>query len=123
MVGNAPSASAYLWSALSLITLLGGLGAVLLAFGRFDYLGWKGEGDPTHEHDNRMLAWSLTPSQRATGFFLVVVALLFLLQALAGGALAHYRVEPGGFYGFDLSPWLPYNLLPTSPLPLPTLSL
>src|SRR5262249_16555109 len=82
----------------------------LLAFGRFDYLGWKGEGDPTHEHDNRMLAWSLTPSQRATGFFLVVVALLFLLQALAGGALAHYRVEPGGFYGFDLSRWLRSHL-------------
>jgi len=113
MAGNVPSASTYLWSALSLITLLGGLGVVLLAFGRFNFLGWKGEGDPTHAHDNRMLAWSITPSQRATGLLLVVVAVLFLLQAFAGGALAHYRVEPGGFYGFDLSRWLPYNLLRT----------
>jgi nitric oxide reductase subunit B len=111
--GNVPSASTYLWSALSLITLLGGLGVVLLAFGRFNYLGWKGEGDPTHTHDSRMLTWSITPSQRATGLLLIVVAVLFLLQALAGGALAHYRVEPGGFYGFDLSRWLPYNLLRT----------
>jgi nitric oxide reductase subunit B len=42
-----------------------------------------------------------------------VVAVLFLLQTLAGGALAHYRVEPGAFYGFDLARWLPYNLLRT----------
>jgi nitric oxide reductase subunit B len=113
LVGNAPSPSTYLWSALSLITLLGGLGIVLLAFGKFDYLGWKGEPDPTHTHDTRLVAWSITPSQRATALFLVVVVVLFLLQALAGGALAHYRVEPGGFYGFDLSRWLPYNLLRT----------
>ena len=29
--------------------------------------------------------------------------LLFLVQALIGGAVAHYRAEPGDFYGFDLS--------------------
>jgi len=113
LVGNVPSASTYLWSGLSLITLLGALGFVLFAFGKFDYLGWKGEAGQVHAHDNRMLAWSITPSQRATGLFLAVVAVLFLLQTLAGGALAHYRVEPGGFYGFDLSRWLPYNLLRT----------
>jgi nitric oxide reductase subunit B len=45
--------------------------------------------------------------------YFVVVALLFLLQVLMGGALAHYRVEPEGFYGFDLSRILPYNLLRT----------
>ena len=41
----------------------------------------------------------LTPSQRATGKYFAVVALLFLLQSLVGGALAHYRVEPFSFYG------------------------
>jgi nitric oxide reductase subunit B len=113
LVGNVPTASTYLWSALSLVTLLGGLGLILLAFGKFDYLGWRGEGDPGHRHDNRLMDWQLTPSQRATRFFLAVVAVLFLLQTLAGGALAHYRVEPGAFYGFDLARWLPYNLLRT----------
>ena len=96
-----------------MITLLGGLGLVLLAFGKFDYLGWRGEQGPGHRHDNRLIGWQLTPSQRATRFFLAVVAVLFLLQTLAGGALAHYRVEPGAFYGFDLARWLPYNLLRT----------
>ncbi len=113
LVGNVPSASTYLWSGLSLITLLAGLGLVLLAFGRFNFLGWHAEGGPGHAHHNRLAGWQLTPSQRATRFFLAVVVLLFLLQTLAGGALAHYRVEPGAFYGFDLAAWLPYNLLRT----------
>jgi nitric oxide reductase subunit B len=32
---------------------------------------------------------------------------------LIGGAVAHYRAEPGDFYGFDLSTVLPSNLLRT----------
>ena len=47
MVGNSPTGNAVLWSALSLITLLGGVGIVLFAFGKFSYLGWKGGTTPT----------------------------------------------------------------------------
>ena len=36
LVGNTPTASTYLWSAMSLITLLGGLGLILFVFGKFD---------------------------------------------------------------------------------------
>ena len=43
--GNHPSTAAYVWSALSLVSLLGGLGLILLIFGRFHFLGWEGEGD------------------------------------------------------------------------------
>ncbi len=113
MVGNRPSSSTYLWSGLSLITLLGGTGAILFFFGRFDYLGWRGEGTPAHFHDKALAGWKLTPSQWATGKYFGVVAALFLLQALAGGALAHYRVESGAFYGVDIVSLLPYNLLRT----------
>jgi len=118
--GNGPSAATYLWSALSLVVLLVGLGAALFAFGRFDYLGWHapgGEG-PGHAHGLARPGSRPTPSQRATGLFLGVVALLFLLQTLVGGGLAHYRVEPGAFYGFDLARLLPYNLLRTFHLQL-----
>ncbi len=111
--GNVPSAAAYFWSAMSLITLLCGLGAVLLFFGRFGFLGWQAARPGGHAHDSRLLGWKPTPSQRATGLFLVVVAVLFLGQALCGGAIAHYRVDPGSFYGFNLAKWLPYNLLRT----------
>jgi len=117
-VGNRPSASTYLWSALSLVTLLAGLGTVLFAFGRFDYLGWHGESASGHVHDSSLARWSLTPSQKAVSLYFGVVALLFVLQAFAGGALAHYRVEPGAFYGLDLARFLPYNILRTFHLQL-----
>ncbi len=111
--GNRPSASTYLWSGLSLITLLAGLAAILFAFGRFDYLGWRGSPESTRSHESHSTTALLTPSQRAIRLYLAVVALLFLLQTLAGGALAHYRVEPGAFYGLDLARLLPYNVLRT----------
>ena len=113
MVGNRPSSSTYLWSALSLVTLLGGTGVILFFFGKFDYLGWGGERTPAHFHDSALAGWKLTPSQWATGKFFGIVAALFLLQGLAGGALAHYRVEPGSFYGINIASLLPYNLLRT----------
>jgi nitric oxide reductase subunit B len=113
LVGNRPSAETYVWSALSLITLLGGLGLILFMVGKFDYLGWKGEGDITHITHPAPKALTLTPSQWATGWFFAVVALLFLAQSLLGGALAHFRVEPGAFYGFDIARFLPYTLART----------
>ncbi len=111
--GNTPSGPTYLWSALSLITLLGGLGTVLFLVGRFDYLGWHEASTPGHSHDNLMNSWRWTPSQRMTAWYFAVVTILFLGQALVGGVIAHYRVEPGAFYGFDLSSLLPFNLART----------
>jgi nitric oxide reductase subunit B len=113
MAGNTPSVEAYVWSALSLITLLGGLGVVLFVFGKFDYLGWKGEGEGAHVHQRPPQPLRLTPSQWATGWYFAIVALLFLAQSALGGAIAHYRVEPGAFYGIDLARFLPYNLART----------
>ena len=108
--GNKPTADAILWSALSLVSLLGGTALVLFSFGKFDFLGWRGSRDHVHP---QMALGAATPSQRATLKYFVIVALLFLLQVLAGGATAHYRVEPGGFYGLDLSRWLPSHILRT----------
>jgi len=113
IAGNRPSAGTYVWSALSLITLLSGLGLILFVVGKFDYLGWKGEGDVTHITHSVPVALKLTPSQWATGALFGIVALLFLTQAFLGGVLAHYRAEPGGFYGFDIARLLPYTLART----------
>jgi nitric oxide reductase subunit B len=113
LVGNRPSIEAYVWSALSLITLLSGLGLILFVVGKFDYLGWKGEGAGSHVMHSAPPALKLTPSQWATGWFFGIVALLFLAQSFLGGALAHYRVETGAFYGLDIARWLPYNLVRT----------
>ncbi|MBI5017109.1 MAG: cbb3-type cytochrome c oxidase subunit I [Deltaproteobacteria bacterium] len=111
-VGNTPSAGTYLWSALSLIALLGGTALVLVAFGRFDYLGWKNQPASPHVHPE-FLPGRATPIQRATLKYFLAVALLFLVQVLVGGAVAHYRADPGTFYGIDLSALLPSQLLRT----------
>jgi nitric oxide reductase subunit B len=110
LVGNTPTAGALLWSAISLIALLGGIALVLLAFGKFDYLGWK-SSDVRVEPG--LVPGRPTPSQRAVIKFFVIVGLLFLAQALVGGATAHYRADPGSFYGIDLSGFLPSNILRT----------
>lgn len=110
LLNNRPTAGILIWSALSLITLLGGTALVLFVFGRFSYLGWHGPREHIHP---QVLPGAASPSQRATIKFFVIVSLLFLLQALLGGATAHFRAEPGSFYGFDLSRFLPSNILRT----------
>ncbi|HAA04193.1 MAG TPA: nitric-oxide reductase large subunit, partial [Syntrophobacteraceae bacterium] len=109
-VGNTLTSDAILWSALSIIALLAGTAAVLFAFGRFDYLGWKAES--LHAHP-KMLPGVATESQKATIKYFVIVALLFLAQVLVGAATAHFRADPGSFYGIDLSRYLPSNIVRT----------
>ncbi len=104
LAGNHPTGAALLWSAASFIFLLGGTAIVLLAFGKFDYLGWHGA--PAMREP-----WTLSASQAATLKFMGVAVLLFLGQTLIGAGVAHYRAEPGSFYGIDLSSVFPSNLL------------
>jgi len=110
VVGNTPTGDAFLWSALSLIALLAGTAIILFAFGRFDYLGWKGKSGHIHP---QMLPGLPTASQKVTIKYFVVVALLFFVQVMVGGAIAHYRVDPGSFYGIDLSRFFPSHILRT----------
>jgi nitric oxide reductase subunit B len=113
-VGNTLTADALFWSALSLVALLGGIGATFFAFGRFKELGWPEDTGPTHEiafrNPNEV---RLTPGQRTTVWYFLVVAALFLLQGLCGGANAHYHAEPEHFFGFDVASWFPYHLTRT----------
>lgn len=111
LVGNQPTGATLLWSAISLVFLLGGIGIVLLAFGKFDYLGWHGGARQAAGPSATARAAGITPAQAATLKFMLVASLLFLAQTLIGSAVAHYRAEPGDFYGFDLAQWLPSNLL------------
>jgi nitric oxide reductase subunit B len=110
LVGNTATADALLWSMLSIVMLLGGTALVLFAFGRFNYLGWKGEAEIVKP---RMIPGAPTASQQATVKYFLVVALLFLAQVLVGGGIAHFRAEPGSFYGIDLARYFPSNILRT----------
>lgn len=109
-VGNLPSSDAVLWSALSLITLLGALALALFVVGRFDFLGWRGK--PGHVHP-QLVPGAATETQRAVLKYFVVVALLFLGQVMVGGIVAHYRADPGSFYGMDLAQILPSHIART----------
>jgi nitric oxide reductase subunit B len=112
LTGNHATAETILWSVLSLIALLGGIGLLLAAFGRWNFLGWHGREEqrisfrPPDEV-------TLTPAQRSCGWFFLVMALLFLLQTLLGGATQHYRAEIANFFGFDLARILPFNIART----------
>jgi len=112
VAGNHPSSDAYFWSAASLIVLIGGIGLLLFLFGKFDFLGWKSERAERHFHVSHDAMKKLTPSQKAIAKFFALTAVLFLLQSLIGGGLAHYRVE-STFYGLPIANILPYNLLRT----------
>lgn len=109
-VGNLPTGDAVFWSAMSLIVLLVGIAAVLLAFGKFDYLGWISYD--RHVHPN-VLPGRSSAGQNALLKFFVLIALLLLAQTLVGGAVAHYRADPGSFYGFQLQAIFPSNLMRT----------
>lgn len=113
LAGNTLTAGALLWSMLSLVALLGGAGIVLFVFGRYESLGWERDletDDPQKLRFRDPDRVRLTASQRATAWYFLVVAGLFLCQGLLGGANAHFHVERAGFYGLPLAEWLPYNL-------------
>ncbi|MGW4105797.1 nitric-oxide reductase large subunit [Streptomyces sp. NPDC004976] len=112
LVDNEPTGHTVTWSVLSLIFLLVGTGALFTAFGRWNFLGW-------HRRDHRELRFHspdrvrLTPAQRATAWFFLVMAGLFLAQVLLGSAAQHYRADLQSFFGIPLDRWLPYNLVRT----------
>jgi nitric oxide reductase subunit B len=112
LVGNHATADALVWSVLSLVALLGGTGLLLAAFGRWNFLGWHGREDQqlTFRAPNSV---PLTPAQRSCAWFFFVMAALFLIQALLGGATEHYRAELTNFFGFDLARLLPFNIART----------
>jgi nitric oxide reductase subunit B len=112
LVDNTPTANVLLWSVVSLIALLGGIGLLFGAFGRWDFLGWRGREQATLSF-RAPGDIALTPAQRATAYFFLVMAALFLIQTLVGAASQHYRADLGSFFGFDLAKIFPYNLTRT----------
>ncbi|HWL48191.1 MAG TPA: cbb3-type cytochrome c oxidase subunit I [Sphingomonadaceae bacterium] len=106
LAGNHPTGAALLWTALSFFFLLGGTALALLAFGRFNYLGWQGAPAPVDP-------WVISDAQKASLKYMLVASILLLGQVFFGAAIAHYRADPGTFYGLDLAAWFPSNLLRT----------
>ena len=104
LVGNRPTSEAIVWTGVSILVLLAGIGA--MAF-------WHATQKPEPPRDDipandPLLGSRPTPSQRAVIKYFWTVTALILVQVIMGVITAHYGVEGGAFYGIPLERFLPY---------------
>jgi nitric oxide reductase subunit B len=109
LVANNPTSGAVLWSMISVISLIAGIGALVW---------WNASREKEHiagpfPARDPFLGAKPTPSQRATIKYFLVVVILWGVQILMGVITAHYGVEGQGFYGFPLDKYLPYAITRT----------
>jgi nitric oxide reductase subunit B len=89
LIGNVPTSGAVLWSVLSFVGLLAGIGGLVWWYASQEKELVHG---PYPEKDP-FLAFKPTPSQRATLKYFYVVVILWGVQILMGILTAHYGVE------------------------------
>jgi len=93
--GNTPPTSALTWSVVAMVLLVGGGGAGIWLYNAAELPEPDTEGvDVPHPSEI-----DLFPSQFAAIRFVPVAAMLFVVQTLLGGLMAHYYIEREGFYG------------------------
>ncbi len=109
LVANVPTPGTVLWSILSFVGLLAGIGGLVWWYNAREKVEVEG---PYSERDP-FLAMQPTPSQRATIKYFLVVIVLWGVQIVMGMLTAHYGVEGQGFYGFPLDRYLPYAITRT----------
>ncbi|GIU19458.1 nitric-oxide reductase large subunit [Shewanella sp. MBTL60-007] len=107
-IGNTPTSDNVVWSILSIVTLIAGIGALV-----WYHAAGKHESLPTPAEQDPLFYNKPTASQRAVGKYFVTAIGLFLLQILLGGITAHYAVEGQNFYGIPLAEILPYSVTRT----------
>ncbi|MBI4717284.1 MAG: nitric-oxide reductase large subunit [Planctomycetes bacterium] len=110
LVGNRPTGEVVVWSVVSFVLLLAGIGALAWYFAVQRH--GDAEPDPAPAEDP-LLALHPTPSMRATLKYFWVVAALVVVQVGLGAVTAHYGVEGSGFYGIPLAELLPYAVTRT----------
>jgi nitric oxide reductase subunit B len=110
LVGNAPTGSIVVWSVVSFVLLLAGIGALAWYFA-----AKHGESELPEElpREDPLLGLHATPSMRATLKYFWVAGALLVVQVLLGAVTAHYGVEGTAFYGFPLAEVLPYSVTRT----------
>ncbi|HEY3296443.1 MAG TPA: nitric-oxide reductase large subunit [bacterium] len=111
LIGNRPTSSAIIWSVISFVLLLGGIGALSWYFAVQDRKGPEEIAEAPAS--DPLLALNPTPSMKATLKYFWVVMALAVVQILLGAITAHYGVEGQGFYGIPLAKYLPYTVTRT----------
>jgi len=109
LVGNRPTGEAVVWTGVSIILLLFGIGAMA-----FFYATRPHELPPDDLPARDPLLGSIaSPSQRAVVKYFWTVCGLVVVQVLMGVLTGHYGVEGGGFFGIPLDRVLPYAVTRT----------
>lgn len=103
LVGNTLTASAAMWSMVSIILLLAGIAAMLWLHG-----AGKHEEEAVPPKADPLMGAKPTPSMLATRKYFFVVVALMLLQIAMGIITAHYAVEGQSLFGLPLAEVLPY---------------
>jgi nitric oxide reductase subunit B len=109
LIGNHPTAENIIWSIVSIVLLVAGIGGLVWAWSFLH----KEDELPAVPTSDPIASFSLTPSQRALGKYLFLVVALLMFQVMIGGFTAHYTVEGQHFYGIDVSQYFPYTLTRT----------
>lgn len=110
LIDNKPSAENLIWSLVSIILLIAGVGGLIWAWA---FLRDHDEEETEAPKKDPISLVNLTPSQKALGKYLFLVMALFIVQIFLGGFTAHYTVEGQEFYGINVSQWFPYSLVRT----------
>lgn len=110
LIDNRPSGSIIIWSVISFVVLLAGIGALAWYYA---VLRNRAEKEATLPSVDPLLGLQPTPSMQAVLKYFWVVAALIVAQVGLGAITAHYGVEGSGFYGIPLSEWLPYSVTRT----------
>jgi nitric oxide reductase subunit B len=109
LVGNRPTSANVLWSMISIVLLIAGVGALVW----YKSFREKHEAPPAPAERDPLREIELSPSMRAVWKYAAVVIGLFVVQVLTGALTAHYTVEGDAFFGIPLSRYLPYAVTRT----------
>ncbi len=110
LIDNSPTGAIVVWSVISFVVLLAGIGTLSWYFAVI-----RGREEKPHDFPqvNPLIDFSPTPSMKATLKYFWIVTALMLVQIGLGAITAHYGVEGSGFYGIPLAKWLPYAVTRT----------
>lgn len=100
LVGNQITPISHLWSILSIVLLILGVGLMV----------WFQASQPEEAFPDPkpMVPAPATPSQRWSAIYFAVAMALFLVQIFMGVLTVHFGIESNAVYGVDLSRILPY---------------
>ncbi|MDE0512924.1 MAG: nitric-oxide reductase large subunit [Gammaproteobacteria bacterium] len=114
LVGNKPTSSIFIWTFVSIVLLIAGIGALCWFFLR-EREEWQKDTEPPPGYPDKSPIATVEPtaSMRGVVKYIWIVAVLLGLQILLGAVTAHYAVEGHEFYGIPLAEIAPYALTRT----------